>query len=393
MGRSVVFAVSAVLAGATACGLLVGNPQGLLPGDAGASGDATVRPDVGVSDDASGAPPTLDGAVAPDGGIDAGSQALDGATSCDADLDADPIHCGWCGHDCMGACAGGSCTAQIVLTANPTSMATGGTALYYTAGASVWAFDTRTLQPAVAIASGQNAPSGISVRAPYVFWGTAEGTVYRVLEDGGGLTPMALTQDALCIVSNSSKLYWWDVPSGSARSVPVNGDGGTPPVAEYTTAAGDRGCVNADDAHVVFLTNQALVERDLDSGIATTVTLSQPDTRYALMAGAYTVVLTSSTDDAGTTIHVNAITTGTTTVEEVASLPSTNVLSMAGDGAGIYWSPQAESRIDGCSDPLCTSGVRHFSPVLLDPPTMLALDPTFIYSPSGGTPTVVRFAR
>jgi hypothetical protein len=375
------FAVGAVFAGATACGLLVGTPQGLLPGDAD------------VSEDGSGAPPSLDSSVAPDGGIDAGSRALDGAASCDADFDADPINCGWCGHDCMGACAGGSCTAQIVLTASPTSMATGGTALYYTAGSEVWAFDTTTLQPAVAIASRQNRPGAISVRAPYVFWGTSSGTVYRALEDGGGLTPMALNQDALCIVSNSSKLYWWDTPSGSARSVPVNGDGGTPSVAEYTASAGAPGCVNADDAHVVFVTNQALVERDLDSGVATTVTLSQPDTRYALIAGAYTVVLTSSKDDAGTTIHVNAVATGTTTVEEVVSFPSTNVLSMAGDGAGIYWSPQTESRIDGCSDPLCTAGVRHFSPVLLSPPTLLALDPTFIYSPGGGTPAIVRFAR
>jgi hypothetical protein len=177
--------------------------------------------------------------------------------------------------------------------------------------------------------------------------------------------------------------------------VPVDSDGGSTPVMEYAAGPG-AGCVSADDRTLALLANHTLVERNLDSGVATTVTLPGPsDTRYLLLAGQYTVVMTSSVDDAGAmTLHVNAVTTGTPTVKEVASFPWTNVLAMAADANGIYWSPQSEARIDGCSDVLCTAGTRHFTPSLT-PWTLnaMALDPLLIYVSQGGNGTVVKFAR
>jgi hypothetical protein len=398
-------AAAALLAGAlpAACGLLVGDPHGLLPDDASAPDEASGRPDVATASDArgtaDGGPSSMDGAAssdasaAADGRGDAGAPGPDGPVVCDAALDADPHNCGWCGHDCLGStCSGGSCAQQVVFTDYATSMATDGPVLYYTAGAGIWTYDVSA--GARQIVTSQNAPLHITVHPPYVYWVTADGLIHRALEDGGAPAAIASGPQVDCLAANSSKVYWWNGQRGVVYSVPVNSDGGATPATEYSATGPAPGCVAADDRYLALLTGQGLVQRDLDSGVGPMVVLPGPDTRYLFLAGAYAVAMSSTADDAGTTLHVNAIATGTTTVREVATFPWTNVLAMGADGAGIYWSPQNEARINGCSDVLCSAGVRHFSPTdVAFAPTVLALAPAWLYVSRTGAGTTFEVAR
>jgi hypothetical protein len=138
------------------------------------------------------------------------------------------------------------------------------------------------------------------------------------------------------------------------------------------------------------------MQRDLDSGLATTASLANAaDIRFVPLAGARAVAVTTSTDDAGSTLHVDVVPRGTSTVLEVASFPWSNLFIITADDAGIYWSAQGDHRVDGCSDTLCTSGIRHYTPS--EPNftiSKLALDPTYIYFTMGGaTGTVDKVPR
>jgi hypothetical protein len=242
------------------------------------------------------------------------------------------------------------------------------------------------------IAPTQNAGSHVVARPPYVFWYTADGIIHRVLEDGGALTalvPSAIASNPHCLAANSSRVYWWSGSWGRAYSVPVDSDGSAPPTVEYMTTAGASGCVNADDQTLAVLNDYTLTQRDIDSGAAMTATLPNlADTSYLVLAGAHAVAFTVSGGDAGSTTHVDVVAKGSSSAVEVATFPSTPVMAAAGDQGGFYWSPQSEARIDGCSDALCTGGIRHYTPAYLMPSSTLgtlAVDPTHIYFSRGNS--------
>jgi hypothetical protein len=367
----------------------VGEVHGhLLAPDASVADDASVMTDAAMPEDA---PPTLDaGAPAAEGSVDA-------APGCAADLDADPGNCGWCGHACGGPCSAGACKEQFIWNVTPSGMAYDQGSLFFSGAMNgeVVAWNLGTAMPTT-IAPAQNAAGHIVAHSPYVFWTTGDGAVHRVLEDGGALTTIVPAASATCLAANSSRLYWWNPNSGTARSVPVDSDGGATPAIEYTATPGAAGCVVADDSELAVLTSGALIQRDLDSGLATTAALPYPAaTQFVALAGERAVAITTSTDDAGSTGHVDVVPKGTSTALEVASFPWSTVFALVADDAGIYWSPQGEARVDGCSDVLCTSGIRHYTPTETNfTISKLALDPTYIYFTMGGaTGTLDRVPR
>jgi hypothetical protein len=371
----------AAVASSAACGLIVGEPHGLLPGDASLPNDV-VTVDVDFAADASG----------PDGGVPSDAAAPDGSGACAADLDADPGNCGWCGHDCRGvACTGGACAKQVLaLSANPTSMTVDGPVLYMTTTGAVQSFDLRyaTLQTLV---YPQNAPKHIVAHSPYVFWTTAEGQIHRAGEDGGAPTILASNHTPGCLAANGTFVYWSEASSGNVYRVPVDSNGGAIPDIAYPGSPGTV-CVNANDRTLAILTPHSVVEWDLDSGIATTAAISGvPDPRYILLGGGYAVVFTTTVDDAGSFIHIDAVKDGTNVARDLAQFPSTNVLAAAADDTGIAFSPQDQGRVDGCLDMLCTKKVQP----LMAPTTYtlapVALDPTYVYVADGVT--IEKFAR
>jgi hypothetical protein len=385
-----VIGVASIVGGA-ACALIVGDVEGNRPDDGGAPGDTwspTKMPDSGSpADGGSG----MEGGTGPDA-----TTVMDGSGACKADLDGDSTNCGWCGHDCQGAaCTGGACSAQTVFAAGPTSLAYDQGSLFYTGGINnaitalaVGSLMTQTVAPP------QNNGGHIVARSPYVFWTTADGTIHRALEDGGAqtaLVPPTYAANSRCLAANSNRVYWWT--TGAAYSVPVDSDGSAPPVLEHMGPTGASGCVNADDQTLAVLTDYTLMQRDLDSGLATQATLQNPaETHYVVLAGAHAVAFTTSTSDAGTTGHLDVVAKGTTTVVEVATFPWSTLMGATGDDGGVYWSLQAEARIDGCSDPLCTGGTHHYSPAYLSPPSTigtLALDATHIYFSRGNSSVTI----
>ncbi len=377
-----------------ACGLLVGDLHGRLPDDASVPVEATIEPDVVSPTDAGTSPD--DATVPENDAADAGTGFADGPGACNSDFDSDTHNCGWCAHDCQGAsCTASACEGQTAFAAAASSLFVEGTVLYVNGAPnnSIVGYDPGSGQTQT-IATAQAGSGHIFARAPYVVWTTSDGNIHRALEDGGASTVVWTNMPAPCVAANATRIYWWDNATGKAYSVPIDSDGGAMPVVEYSAGAGSAGCLNADDHTLAILLTVTLVERDLDAGTTTTVVLPGSALGRPLLAGRYTVVAPTINDDAGATMHVELVTTGTNTLRDVANFPQSTVLGFAADDAGIYWALQGTSRIDGCSDLFCTAGVRHFSPNLSpNPPGPIALDPTFVYAIKSGTTSILKFAR
>jgi hypothetical protein len=280
---------------------------------------------------------------------------------------------------------------QTVMSTNPVALAVEGSVLYSIDGpaSSIVAYDLlygrlQTLAPA------QNLPGDLVVHAPYVFWTTADGVIHRVLEDGGAPGAVFAPGGPTYVAANSRRLYWWEVTSGSAYSVPVDSDGGDTPVTEYTGTPGASGCVNADEATFVVVTGNLLIQRAVDSGRVFTATLPYlSDPQACPLTDSYAVALTWE-NGPGTTGDVYLVPKGSNQVQQSATFSGYDVRAFAADPAGVYWATTVGG-VDGCTDLSCTAGVQHFTPDLRPyNPTALAIDPEYLYVASM---TVEKFAR
>jgi hypothetical protein len=142
-----------LVAALTACSALIGTRDLELTTD----DDAGTSPanDGGAGVDSG---DHVDGAPGKDGAIDVSADAPNDAppVTCQADLQADPAHCGRCGHGCLG----GACKAGVC-------------------------------QPVV-LAQGQNEPAGIAVDATRVYWSNYGGwTIMAANKDGTSAVVLA----------------------------------------------------------------------------------------------------------------------------------------------------------------------------------------------------------
>ena len=111
------------------------------------------------------------------GGNDA---STDAPINCNADFQTDPLHCGRCGHDCLGgACTAGKCGSKILASGlmNPNAIALDATNVYvttYNDGRVIRAAkDGSSFAP---IATGMKYSSGVGVAGNVLFWTNADFT-------------------------------------------------------------------------------------------------------------------------------------------------------------------------------------------------------------------------
>lgn len=123
-----------------ACGLVAIGVSALWAG-CGSEDDPPTSASVAASSTGPGA--TGSGGAGASGSVGGGGQGGEGGTPCSDDLMTDPLHCGTCGHDCLGgACEAGVCQA-------------------------------------VTMAAKQTGPQGVAVDDTYVYWPTLDTGVYR----------------------------------------------------------------------------------------------------------------------------------------------------------------------------------------------------------------------
>jgi hypothetical protein len=405
--------------GAAACSLLVGDVRGRLvedggtddapgtdgssddgtsPGDA-TSGDATstdAKPDAADASDATMLGDTATNTA--DGAADAGPDgASTGPFACDAAFATDPVNCGWCAHSCKGqTCEGGECAVQAGIGVSSVYVADDQGVLYFTsypsASTSLYAWHG-SYPPTLLVDGGENNPTHLVGRSPYLFWSTADGKVRRMLESGSAPTTLATSQNAACIGANATSVYWWDKTTGNAYSLPVDSDGGAAPTPIYTSSANATGCVAADDGHYSVLHGTSLVQKDLDSGMTVTATVSSnTNANQLLLAGPDTYLMELFTNDAGVLVHtLDHLVTGMLTppTQVTSFLGQYNAWTLGPDG-GIFW--ETTLHVSGCVDPLCDAGVFDYGAGLPNIYSMAA-DSTWIYLPVQGAAAISTYPR
>lgn len=115
----------AACAGWLGCNAILGNESAVFDPDASSTS----------SEAGSGLDGSSDGLATGDGssGDSASDAPTDGGTPC-TDIDANPLHCGACGHDCRGgACESGKCQPVTIASdlPGPTAIAVDGTHVYW----------------------------------------------------------------------------------------------------------------------------------------------------------------------------------------------------------------------------------------------------------------------
>jgi hypothetical protein len=156
--------------------------------DAEATFDPDAATDSGMRDAADAAPVFVEAVACPLTVADAGTGDGDGLCT---DTDTDPLNCGSCGHDCLGAvCTGGTCgTAPMVLACsqNAGMLAVDNTAVYWMNGVSPApagsAGHSQVLQCAIGGCS-QQATTLWDALYPATWLAAAQGSVWFPIENG-----------------------------------------------------------------------------------------------------------------------------------------------------------------------------------------------------------------
>lgn len=102
----------------------------------------------------------------------------DGATACETNLATSSVHCGACGHDCLGsACQAGACVPTLLATdaTKPLDLAVDATHVYWTdRGSYQIARAPKAGGKTEVLATGEQEPVGIAVDDATVYWTTYE---------------------------------------------------------------------------------------------------------------------------------------------------------------------------------------------------------------------------
>jgi hypothetical protein len=380
--------------------------EGAMPDTTAADAAQGTTPDATV--DAGGGSNTNDATGAVDASADADADAgaipdagadHDDAGTCDAGLDGgDPDNCGWCGHACTGsACSGGLCDTQVAFFANTNTMAIDQETIYFTqppgggADAGIFAANPTTSIVTPVVAGGQLGPYLLVVRAPYVFWVTADGMIRKVAQDGGAPVTLATGFPSLdCLAANSTDLYWWDYLTGNVYRLPVAGDGGAP-VVFYATTGSTGGCVAADDNAVVLTSPAGILQRSLDAGAWTTATVpGTPNHHQLILAGGDVYMQVAVAVDRGSQEALGHVVLGSTAVQTSALGAFAGSETLATANGRVFWAQNPD--VYGCLDAPCTGGARHYSNQVPFGAGTVA-DSNWIYVSSSGSGKVYRFAQ
>lgn len=160
------------------------------------------------------------------------------------DLATDAANCGWCGHDCGGACAEGVC--------RPTTLA-----------------------------SRQGTIENVVVDSTHVYWTSAtNGTVMRIPVGGGLPTTLASEQRfPWGLAVTSSAVFWTDINRLTVMTAGLDGDHPTLIAAHPQDHSGrDPAEIEADAEHVFWLyrsqNNTQLLQAPVSGGEPTTLSFA-----------------------------------------------------------------------------------------------------------------------
>lgn len=262
----------AVCLGVAACRAVLGIEDRLAPTADAATPDVAVERDTGVSGDG--------GLQEREGGSCGSGQAWC-AGQC-VDVQANPLHCGWCGHACLETCRDRACLAKVIKTLDPDiphNLSSRGTSLQFSqqggvgrvrrvgkngAGFATIASDVGAsvhlaLAPSriywsaaekgqigyakipngmpIPILTGLQDPQGLAVSSDgawaYYLLGGSAGALYKVPADGGPETLLASALDAPKEMTLEATRVWIVTHGLTPGMVSMNVDG-SDPVVEYT---------------------------------------------------------------------------------------------------------------------------------------------------------------
>ncbi len=140
-----------------------------------------------------------------------------GETLCDAacaDLSSDPLHCGYCAHDCLGAaCNDGLCDPTELVTGllHPDSLAVDQTHLFFTTQDGTIQRVPKIGGAPDVLAKGLSGPASITLHAGYVYWSDRiNKTIQRIARNGLGQVQTLCSPQAYMdrIAVNDSGVYF-----------------------------------------------------------------------------------------------------------------------------------------------------------------------------------------
>jgi hypothetical protein len=216
--------VAALAVMATACALVVGlKDRELAAAEDGGPGDALAG-DAPEDTTTEASPDVTSDARAADGGdaahtTDASDAGPDGSDrGCVADLDADTMNCGRCGHDCLGgACLAGSCQPVTIgtTTLDVLALAVDSTDVYWGTLSTIEKCPISGCGAGVAtLTSGRpNYPNSVAVYGSTVYWAepsTAGPDSVSVTGTSVGTIDNAVNPYQVVIDPSHAVLYWTD---------------------------------------------------------------------------------------------------------------------------------------------------------------------------------------
>lgn len=277
-------------------------------GGAGEGGGALASSGVTTS---TGAGATTTTATAAGGG-GGGAPCAEGTGDCDGDgacepLAADPLHCGWCGHDCLGGnCLEGKCQPVVVWEGDVVDgRATGVTvdedAVYFCASGGVRRLPKTGGEPLILDAGGSC--TRIAIAGPHAYY--SRGGLVRVPRTGGDAerltTPTMVNGSGMAVDDDHGYVVisGWDAPYPRSL-VRVTRDGSSEdilPLDDETTfgvvvhpdgiyVGGDDGLYRVD--HATFTRDPEPVSAEVAPSL-----LLHDDVIYFLGAGLWSVDLAS----------------------------------------------------------------------------------------------------
>jgi hypothetical protein len=381
--------------------------------DGGAPGDSAPRPPT-QPDSPNDAASTADSGFAIDSTLPTAGEAgrpqdsestTDSSDACAADVAADPLNCGLCGHYCQGGeCNSGLCgPVTLAVTSGSVGIAIDSTFVYWAdsdAGTINKVSKSLTRQgtptPVVSGPAAQNV-QGIASDGMFVYWTnkTASGQVRRALPTGAALTTIATNQaEPDWIASNGTTVVWTDQTGNQIMSAPANSDGGVPAV--QLNVSGENGTTPAgiaiDSASAYYASKTA------GGGLAESVPLAGGPVSE-IGTGTFVGIAIDSTyvywtgGSANPSVYEN-IKAGTVATEKtIAAGALTCPLAVVSDGVSVYFLDQGTA---ACGPPGNTKGALYRVPIGnegplppplvsgLDDPQGIAVDDTAVYWVTGG---------